>query len=105
VGIEQTWHDEVKECPQFLGQSERSRTETQRRLTLHVVLYWRTSQEEAIAAMESKKRLPPNAGRVLDVLSFVKNHILPFDPLEILLILGDLQTAHLDTGSLYNARH
>ena len=39
--------------------------------------------------MEPEQRLPTHARRVLDVLSLVKNHILPFDTLEVLLILGD----------------
>jgi hypothetical protein len=39
--------------------------------------------------MEPEQRLPSNAGRVFDVLGFVKNHVLPVHALEILLILGD----------------
>jgi len=40
--------------------------------------------------MESEECFPPDTGRVLDVLSFIKDHVLPFDALKILLILGDL---------------
>ena len=40
--------------------------------------------------MESKKRFPADTGRVLDVLGLIKDHVLPPDSLEVLLILGDL---------------
>jgi hypothetical protein len=39
--------------------------------------------------MESEQRLPTDTGSVLNVLSFIENHILPLDTLEVLLILGD----------------
>jgi hypothetical protein len=60
------------------------------RQTLHVVLNRGTSQQKAISTLESEEGLPSNTGRVLDVLCFVENHILPLHPLEVLLILGDL---------------
>ena len=41
--------------------------------------------------MESEKSLPADTRRVLDILSLVEDHILPFDPLKVLLILGDLE--------------
>ena len=40
--------------------------------------------------MESKKRFPADTGRVFDVLGLIKDHVLPPDSLEVLLILGDL---------------
>ena len=57
--------------------------------TLHVVLNWSSGQQKPIPAMEPKQRLPAHTGRVLDILSLIKNHILPLDTLEVLLILGD----------------
>lgn len=59
-------------------------------VTLHGVLDGRSSQEQSIAAIESQECFPPYAGRVLDVLRFIKDHILPFYALEVLLILGNL---------------
>lgn len=55
--------------------------------TLHGVLDWGTRQQQAVAAVEAKKCLPPDTGRVLDVLCFVQDHVLPLDPLEVLLVL------------------
>jgi len=57
--------------------------------TLHVVLNWSSGQQKPIPAMEPEQCLPAHAGRVLDILSLVENHILPFDALEVLLVLGD----------------
>ena len=42
--------------------------------------------------MEAEQRFPPDTGSILDILSFVEYHILPFDPLKVLLILGDLDS-------------
>ena len=60
--------------------------------TLHGVLYRCTRQKQAIATMETEQRFPPNASSILDVLSFVEYHVLPFDSLKVLLILGDLDS-------------
>ena len=57
---------------------------------MHRVLNWGTSQEEPIATLEAKKSLPSHTRRVLDILSFIEDHILPFDALEVLLILRHL---------------
>lgn len=62
----------------------------ERVFTLHRVLDWRTRQEKTIAALEIKQRLPPHTARVLDVLSFIEDHILPSNLLKVLLILYDL---------------
>jgi hypothetical protein len=40
--------------------------------------------------METEERFPAHTRRVFDVLSLVKHHVLPPDPLEVLLILSDL---------------
>ena len=60
------------------------------RQTLHVVLDWCSSQQKSVTTLEAKKGFPPSTGRVLDVLSFIENHILPLDALEVLLVLRDL---------------
>jgi len=62
---------------------------------LHIVLDGRASKEKTVATMKSKKRFPPDAGRILDILSFIENHVLPFDSGEILLILGNLKLNEL----------
>lgn len=58
--------------------------------TLHVILNGCTGQQKSIPAVEAEKCFPAVTGRVLDVLSFVKDHILPFDSLKVLLILSYL---------------
>ena len=58
---------------------------------MHGVLDRGTSEQQPIATLEAEQRLPTSTGRVLDVLGLIENHILPFDPLEILLVLDDLQ--------------
>ena len=53
--------------------------------------------------METEQRFPPDTSGVFDILSFVEYHVLPFDPLEVLLILGDLYShrrASLPTSAL-----
>ncbi len=42
--------------------------------------------------MEPKQGFPTDTGRVLDVLSFIEYHVLPFDALEILLVLRHLKS-------------
>jgi len=60
------------------------------RNTLHGVLDWCSREEETVSAMKTKESLPPNTGRVFYVLGFIENHILPFNTLEVLLILNSL---------------
>lgn len=42
--------------------------------------------------MEAKECFPSDTRGIFDVLSFIKDHVLPLDPLEVLLILGDLRS-------------
>jgi hypothetical protein len=58
--------------------------------TLHGILNRCARQKQAISTVKAEQRLPSNASSVLNVLGFVKYHVLPFDPLEVLLILGHL---------------
>ena len=60
------------------------------RQTLHVVLNRCSSQQQAVAALETEQRLPSATRRVLDILRFVKDHVLPLHALEVLLVLRDL---------------
>ena len=73
MGVEQSWHNEVKQGPQFL----------------HVILNWRTGQQKTIAAAEPKQILPSRTRRGLDSLSFIKNHVLPLHLLEVLRVKDD----------------
>lgn len=41
--------------------------------------------------METKKCFPSDTRRILDVLGFIEDHVLPFDTLEVLLILSNLE--------------
>jgi hypothetical protein len=41
--------------------------------------------------VKAEQGLPANAGSILDILGFVQNHVLPLDPLKVLLVLGDLE--------------
>jgi hypothetical protein len=42
--------------------------------------------------VKAEQGLPANAGSILDILGFVQYHVLPLDPLKVLLVLGDLQS-------------
>ena len=48
--------------------------------------------EKAVATLEAKKCFPPNTRRILDVLRFIENHILPLYTLEVLLVLSNLKS-------------
>ncbi len=41
--------------------------------------------------MKPEQGLPTNTGSILDILRFVEYHVLPLDPLKVLLVLGDLR--------------
>lgn len=57
----------------------------------------RTCEQETIATVQIEERLPAGRTTRLDGLSFVKNHILPLDPLKVFLIRNDdLVAGHQD---------
>jgi hypothetical protein len=58
---------------------------------LHGILDRRACQEQAIPTVKAEQGLPADAGGILDILSFIEYHVLPLDPLKVLLVLGDLQ--------------
>ena len=72
--VEQTGHDEVKQCPEFL----------------HAILNGCTREEKTIAGFKAEEGFPAGAGWVFDSLGFVENEELPVDRLEVLVVLGDL---------------
>ena len=41
--------------------------------------------------MKAEQSLPADTGSILDILGFVEYHVLPLDPLKVLLVLGNLQ--------------
>jgi hypothetical protein len=45
--------------------------------------------------MKAQERFPSDARGILDVLGFIKNHVLPFYALKVLLILSYLVTANI----------
>lgn len=59
--------------------------------TLHIVLYGCSSQQQAIAALKAQQGFPSSTRRILDVLRFIEDHVLPFHASEVLLILQDLE--------------
>ena len=61
--VEEFRHDEMKQCPQLL----------------HRVLNWCSCQEKAISSVELEEYFPSSTVVVLDRLSFIKDHIVPFD--------------------------
>ncbi len=68
--------------------------------TLHRVLNRGTGEQQAVTALEAKERLPTCTRRVLNVLCLVKNHILPLDALEVLLVLDDLYISLVFVSSI-----
>ena len=47
------------------------------------------SEQQAVSAVESKQTLPSGARRRLDSLSFIQDHVLPSDLLEVLRVLNN----------------
>lgn len=58
--------------------------------TLHRVLNGSSGQKQPVSALQAKQRLPSRTVRILDVLCFVKNHVLPLHATEMGHILRDL---------------
>ncbi|KAH6603254.1 hypothetical protein Trco_008029 [Trichoderma cornu-damae] len=67
VRIEERRHDEVQQGPQLL----------------HVVLDGGAGEQQAVPAVEAEQALPAGAGRALDGLGLVENHVLPSHLLEV----------------------
>ncbi|TFA99797.1 hypothetical protein CCMA1212_008205 [Trichoderma ghanense] len=67
VGVKERRHDEVQQGPQLL----------------HVVLDGGTRQQQAVSAVEAEQALPSGAGRALDGLGLVEDHVLPSHLLEV----------------------
>ena len=51
--------------------------------TLHRILNWRSGQEKTVTTLELEQDIPPCACRTLDGLSFIQDHVLPLDALEV----------------------
>jgi len=66
-------------------------------------LNWCTSEQKPIATLKPEESFPSNARRILDVLRFIQDHVLPLDALEVLLVLSyELITGdeHVEGGVL-----
>ena len=61
--IEKLWHDKMKEGPKLC----------------HRVLNRRASQKQSIPGVELQEYLPSTTCIIFDGLSFIKNHVIPFD--------------------------
>ena len=46
-----------------------------------------TRQQQTVSALETKKLVPSLTRRIFDSLSFIKDHVLPLETLEMLLII------------------
>lgn len=73
VRIEQRWHDEMQQGPQ-LG---------------HAVLNRCSRQQQPVSAVEPEEHLPASTRRALDGLRFIEHHVLPIDPVEVLVVGHD----------------
>jgi hypothetical protein len=60
--------------------------------TLHRVLNWGSCEEKTVSTMKTEEGLPPDTGRIFDILSFIEYHVLPFNTLKILLVLNNLES-------------
>jgi hypothetical protein len=61
--------------------------------TLHGILDRCACQKQAIPTVKAEQGLPADASSILDILGFVEYHVLPLDPLKVLLVLGDLESS------------
>lgn len=70
--VEQLGHDEMQQGPQFS----------------HRVLDWSSGKEQSVSGLKSKENLPSSACIVLYCLSFVEDHVVPFDFHQFGLVLN-----------------
>lgn len=68
--IEKPRHDEMQECPELC----------------HGVLNRGTCEQQAVARVELEEDFPSATQVILDRLSFIQDHVMPFDPEELLLV-------------------
>ena len=55
----------------------------------HVVLQRRSCKKESTLGVETKKGLPSLTFEVLNILRFIKNHVIPLFPSECKVVLDD----------------
>lgn len=100
--VKKAGHDEMEQCPELYVKVSDCRHCWHILLALHGVLNRCTSQKQTIATLESKQCLPPYTRGILDVLSLVEDHILPFHTLEILLVLSNLIQTSVRLARLFD---
>ena len=100
--VKKAGHDEMEQCPELCVKVNDCWRCWHILLTLHGVLNRCTSQKQTIATLESKQCLPPYARGILDVLSLIEDHILPFHTLEILLVLSNLIQISVQLARLFD---
>jgi hypothetical protein len=95
VRIKEAWHDEMQQSPQLYTAASINREVqiVEKSRTLHGILDRCACQKQAIPTVKAEQGLPANASSVLDILGFVEYHVLPLDPLKVLLVLGNLQSS------------
>ena len=70
MAIEKPRHDEVQERPELC----------------HGVLNRGTCEQQAVARVELEQDLPSPTQVILDRLGFIQDHVMPFNPKELLLV-------------------
>ena len=94
VRIKEAWHDEMQQSPQLYVADliNGENPDNWRSRTLHGILNRCTRQKQAVSTVKAEQGLPTHAGCILDILGFIEYHVLPLDPLKVLLILRDLRS-------------
>jgi hypothetical protein len=91
VRIKKARHDEMQQSPQlYVALSINGDSDRWKSRTLHGILNRCTGQKQAIPTVKAEQGLPTHAGSILNILGFVEYHVLPLDPLKVLLVLRDL---------------
>lgn len=93
VRIKKAWHYEMQQSPQlYAADSINGGPYSWKLRTLHGILNRCTRQKQAIPTVKAEQGLPTHAGSIFDILGFVEDHVLPLDPLKVLLVLRDLRS-------------
>ena len=72
MAIEKPRHDEMQERPELC----------------HRILNRGTCEQQTVARIELEEDFPSATQVILDRLGFIQDHVMPFDPEELLLVFG-----------------
>lgn len=82
MGVEQARHDKMKKRPEFCNGISRGLIKEVSR-TLHRILNGGTGKEKTIPTVELEEDVPSSTATTLDSLCLIKDHVLPFETLQI----------------------